>query len=45
MDKIKWRVLEPMEWRDKSFKPGDEIVDTENGYMKAMAAQGKCEKA
>ncbi len=45
MDKITWKVLETMEWRDKTFEAGETIVDTENGYMKAMEAQGKCEKA
>lgn len=45
MDKIKWEVLEQMEWRDKTFEPGEIITDSENGYMKAMEAQGKCKKA
>ncbi len=45
MDKIKWEVLETMEWRNKTFEPGEIIEDTENGYMKAMVYQGKCKKA
>ncbi len=44
MDKIKWEVLEAMEWRNRDFQPGDVIVDTENTYMQAMERQGKVKK-
>jgi len=44
MQKFKWEVLEEMSWRDKDFKAGDIIVDTDNGYMRSMAEQGKCKK-
>ncbi len=45
MDKIKWEVLEQMEWRSKTFEPGEIITDTTNGYMVAMEAQGKVKRA
>lgn len=44
MDRVKWEVLEEMEWRDKVFQPGEIITDTENGYIKAMVEQGKLKK-
>lgn len=44
-DKIKWEVLEEMEWRNKNFMPGEEIIDTDNSYMQAMVHQGKLKKA
>lgn len=40
-DKIKYEVLEKMEWRSKDFEPGSFIFDTDNSYMRAMIAQGK----
>ena len=45
MDKIKYNVLEEMEWRGKIFTKGQTIEDTDNSYMRAMIAQGKLEKA
>ncbi len=44
MDKIKFKVLEPMSWRDQEKVPGDVIEDTDNTYMRAMIHQGKIER-
>ncbi len=42
--KYKFKVLEPMSWRNKDLQPGDIIEDTQNSYMKAMIHQGKLER-
>ena len=41
--KLKFRVLETMEWRNNDYEPGSIIEDTHNSYMKAMIHQGKLE--
>ncbi len=43
-DKFKWEVIETIDWRGTDYTPGQIIEDTENGYIKAMVAQGKLKK-
>ncbi len=44
MYKIKYEVLQEMEWRDKKFTKGQIIEDNDNSYMRAMIEQGKLKK-
>ncbi len=44
MNKYKWEVIEEMSWRNKDFKPGQIIEDTDNTYMRAMVHQGKIKR-
>ena len=42
--KLKYKVLVKMEWRNKEFNPGEFIFDTDNSYMRAMIHQNKVER-